>query len=107
MKRKRRHIGAKSNLARRSIQEISTSLSRLRERRVCLFAGRIGPMSVGVVVIKVVVHCFDHLPRHLGSAWAVKISNGLVVVYARERRKTGSDLGSRGYGHYSRRSFCC
>src|SRR6185295_5283735 len=103
MKRKRRHVGAKSNLRGRSIQEISANLSGLRERRVCFFTGRVSPMSIGVVVIEVVVHCFDHLPRHLGSAGAVKISNGLVVVCAGERRKTGPDVSSRSYRHYTLR----
>src|SRR6185503_8905088 len=100
MKRQRCHVGAKGNLLGRSIQEISASLSCVSERCVGLLAGRVSPVSVGVVVIQVVVHCFDHLTRYLSSAGSIKISNGLVVVYARERGKTGADVESRSYRHY-------
>ena len=52
-------------------------------------------MRVGVVVIEIVVHRLDHLPRHLCSAGTVEVGDGKLIVNAFERRKTGANIGSR------------
>ena len=52
---------------------------------VSLFAGRVGPMGVRVVMIEVVGHRFDYLPRHLRTARAIEVGNRKLIVNPLER----------------------
>src|SRR5260370_16741007 len=45
-------------------------------------------MRIGVVAVKVIVHCLHHRPWHLGAAGPVEIGNRITVMSACERRKT-------------------
>jgi hypothetical protein len=83
MKRKCRHVGAEGNLSgdafKRSAQVCRAAASAVS---VSSLVG-LSPVSVGIVVIKVVVHCFDHLLRDLSSARSVKISDGVGLLCVR------------------------
>ena len=61
-------------------------------RGVRLGAGWIGPVSVRVVVIEVVAHPFDDMPRHLRTARSIKVRYRITVVNALERREVTSDF---------------
>src|SRR5687768_9835148 len=57
-------------------------------------ARRIGPMRVCIMVIQIVAHPLNHVTRHLRTARAVKIGDGIAVVYAFERGEMFSDLAN-------------
>ncbi len=69
-------------------------LARMLESGVCLRARRISPVSVCVVVIKVVAHLFDDVPRHLRAAGPIEIGDWITVVYAFESGEVFSDFGN-------------
>src|SRR6185503_3416608 len=62
------------------------------DRSISLGARRIGPVRVGVVVIKIVAHLFDDMPWHLRTTRPIKISDGVAVMDALERRKVLPDF---------------
>jgi hypothetical protein len=64
------------------------------ESGVSFSARRIRPVRVGVVVIKVVAHLLDDIPRHLRTAWPVKIRDGVAVMDALESREVLPDFGN-------------
>ncbi len=45
-------------------------------------------MRIGVMVIKIIVHCFHHRPWHLGSAGSIEIGYRMTEMSARKRRET-------------------
>ena len=42
-------------------------------------------MRIGVMVIKIIVHCFHHCPWHLGSTGSIEIGYRTIKVSARKR----------------------
>ncbi len=68
------------------------------DNRVRLFAGRIPPVGVGVVVVEVIRHRLHDDARHLGSAGAIEIGDVVSPVLPVEGEKLGSNLGG-GEGH--------
>ena len=63
--------------------------------RVGLFAGRVVPVGVRVVVVEVVRHRVDDGGRHLGAAWTIEIRYGVAAVLALESWKLGADVDGR------------
>ena len=45
-------------------------------------------MGIGVVMVKIIIHCLDYRPRHLSAAGSVEIGNGITVMSAGERWET-------------------
>src|SRR5712692_3642901 len=80
MKSQRRHVRAEGDLVRRGVQKLGAHPAGVFNCRVSLFAGRIGPMSVGVVMIEIVGHRFADLTRHLSSAGAVEVRDWLTQM---------------------------
>ena len=67
----------------------SASVSRARAmQRVGLFARGIAPVRVGVVIEEIVVHRVDDGARHLRSARAVEVRDGMAVVHRARARES-------------------
>ena len=59
---------------------------------VCFFAGWIGPVRVGVVVIKVVGHRVNDLTRNLRPTGPVEVGDRMPIVIALESREVRTDF---------------
>ena len=82
------------------MQKICASLPGIFKGYVGFFAGGIGPMRVGVVVVQIVVHCFDYRAGNLGPARAVEISYGVAVVNPFESGKVVANFFDRCNGGF-------
>src|SRR5437763_12266958 len=92
------HVGAKHDFGRTCVQKIGQHVPSRVNDRVGLLAGGIGPMSIGVVMVEIIVHCLDHRLGHLGATRPVEISNRTTVMNAGERRKASSYFFGRCHG---------
>src|SRR4051812_46062069 len=87
MKGQRRHVRTERDLARRGAEEIGQSGAGSGNELVGLFAGRIGPMGVGVVMVEILHHGLHDRPRDLSPSGAVEVGDGITAMLAQERRK--------------------
>src|SRR3954463_16823494 len=89
------HVRAENNLVRRSVQKLRDDASPRFDYRVGFGAGRIGPVGVGVVVVKVIIHGLDYRAWHLRSAGSIKVGHSISVVSPPKGWKKAADLFSR------------
>src|SRR2546430_3103712 len=80
-----RHVGAKHDFGRACVQKIGQHLPSRVDDRVGFLAGGIGPVGIGVVMIKIIIHCLDHRAWHLRAAGSIEISDRITVMNAGER----------------------
>src|ERR1043166_4455950 len=69
----------------------SASAARARDSGVCLDAGWVTPMRVGVVMAEIVAHRLDDLAWHLGAPRAVEVSDRLSMVFPSQSREVRPD----------------
>ena len=67
-------------------------LARCLYRGVSFCARGIGPMSIGVVVIKIIGHGLDDRPWNLRAARAVEVSDRKTVVHSFQSREMGTNF---------------
>src|SRR6059058_5312506 len=77
------------------VEKIGEGLPRIHDGSVCLFARRISPMRVGVVMIEIINHRFGHHARDLRAARPIEVGHSVIGVAAFERGKVRPDLFSR------------
>jgi hypothetical protein len=87
MESDRGHIGAERDFIRLAIKEIGNGLPRVGDQLICLGAGWIGPVHVGVVMEEIIIHRFGDRARNLCAPGAVEIGHGEAVVHAFEGGK--------------------
>ena len=91
----RRRVRAEDDLRRRCAEEVGYAAARALDQLVRLGARRVGPVRVGVVMIKVVAYGLDDCARNLRAAGAVEVCDGASFVLASERGEVRPDLFGR------------
>ena len=92
MKRERRRILAEHDFVGAAEHEIGERFARARDQLVGLFARRIAPVRVGVVMEEVIVHRRDDRARDLRAARAVEVRDGVSAVRPLQRRKVRTNF---------------
>ena len=95
VKRQRRHIRAEHDLVGRRIDQIRRGHARRMDHRVGLFARRIRPIRIGVVLIEVVGHGPTNRQGHLGAPRPVEVRDGPTIVAPRQGGKLLSNRHDR------------
>src|SRR2546421_4818607 len=88
----RRRVRAENDLGGRRAEEVCYAAARALDQLVRLGARRVGPVRVGVVMIKVVAYGLDDCARNLRAAGAVEVCDGVSFVLASERGEVRPDL---------------
>src|SRR5262249_18771418 len=96
VKSDRRHVGAERDFIRFEIEKVCERLARIGDQLVGLGAGRISPMRIGIMVEKVITHCFDDLAGDLSSSGTIEISYWEIIVFTLESREMRTDFIRRG-----------
>src|ERR1044071_7436843 len=91
MERNGRHVVAKSDFSGRGVEKVSHGCARISDAGIRLDARRVVPMSVGVVMIKVIGHCLGHWARDLSTAGSIEVANWLAILPTRQCREQSAN----------------
>ena len=98
MKGERRHVCAKRDFVRRSVQKIGQRRSRPDDNGVSLDAGGKRPVSIGVVVEQIVAHRIHDRGWNLGAAGSVEVGDWFLTMEATQSGKMSPDGGNGSHG---------
>lgn len=84
MKGQRRHVCAKRDFGRRPVEKFSANFACVFDGDVRLGARGIRPVTISVVMIKIVAHLLDDVSRRLRAAGTVEVRDWETIVYSIE-----------------------